>query len=141
LLPAGVGDRRDVEGRSRGIQIGLALLELLVQFRRFDFRQQIALMNARADVGVPGFQVTAGAGVNGRIGERLCIAGQHDFLGRRAERGVHDGDRWNRRRFGLHGQCRFGAYARSDAAVDNDSDQYRDGRGEYADAFIVFHDS
>ena len=50
------GDAGDVEHRLRAMQISLSLLELLVQLRRFDFRQQLSLLHVRADIDMPRFE-------------------------------------------------------------------------------------
>ncbi len=121
-MPAFVGNPGNIERGSRAIEIGLGLLKLLIQLRRFDFRQQLSLLDACADVDMPRFEVTVGAGMDRGICERLRIAGQHDFLGRRTERGMHDGDRWNGRGLGLRGQSCLGVHARSDAAVNDKAD-------------------
>ena len=69
--PARGGDFREIE---RGLvlrHLGLGLRELLVQFRRFNFRQQLAVGHRRADVHQPAFQIAAGARVNRRFHKRL----------------------------------------------------------------------
>ena len=46
------------------IQFGLGLRELLIEFRRVNFRERLAVGDVIADVHKPVFQITAGARVN-----------------------------------------------------------------------------
>ena len=74
------GDLREIEIGLGGFQIGLRLLQLMIGFGRFDFGEELAGLHVRADVDIPFLQIAGGARVDGRIGERLRVAGQDDFL-------------------------------------------------------------
>jgi len=56
------------------------LLQLLVDFRRVDFRQQLAGFHMRADVHQPALEVSIGAGIDGRVGKGLHVGRKNDFL-------------------------------------------------------------
>ena len=70
-------DLRQVEIGFRGAQISPRLPQRLIEFRGFDFCQQLAFADARANVNVPPPEIAVGPGVDRRIDERLCIARQH----------------------------------------------------------------
>jgi hypothetical protein len=55
----------------RLVQFGLGLRELLVQFRRVNFREHLAVGDVIADVHQPVFQIAAGARVDRSLDERL----------------------------------------------------------------------
>jgi len=61
----------------------LAALSLIVQFRRFDGGQDLALDNAIADISRPVGQITADPRVNDRLVPRAGFAGQSERLRRR----------------------------------------------------------
>src|SRR6202035_5101923 len=75
-----------------GYEVGTSLQQLLVDFRSFDFGEELAFFDARADVEVPALQVAVGARVNWSVNEGYGVAGQRDFLGRSVGDGMHDGD-------------------------------------------------
>jgi len=56
-----------------GSQIGAGLMQLLIHFRRIDFRQQLAGLHTSANVCGPAPQISVRAGVDGRIFEGLHI--------------------------------------------------------------------
>ena len=74
------GDFGQLQVGLRGGQLGFGLIKLLIDLRRFDLGQQLSGFHARADIGVPFLQITAGARVHRRIDERLNVAGQRDFF-------------------------------------------------------------
>ena len=76
-----------------GGEVGLGLGELLVDFRGFDVGQQLAFADMGADIEIPLLQIAIGAGIDGRIGEGLKIAGQDDLLLRLAPNGRIDDHR------------------------------------------------
>ena len=57
-------------------EVGLGLRELLVDFGRFNVGQQLALADVRANIEIPLLQIAVGAGIDGRIGVCLKVAGQ-----------------------------------------------------------------
>ena len=57
---------------------------MLVNLGRIDHREQLTGFHPGADIDIPFPQVTVGAGVDRRVGERLDVPGQYDFLVRRA---------------------------------------------------------
>ncbi len=63
-----------------GVQLFTRLLQLLIQLRRLDNSQELTLLHARADVGIPGFQVAACPCPDGSVDKGLHVAGQQDFL-------------------------------------------------------------
>ena len=63
----------------RGRQVGLGLGELLIELRGFDLCQQFSFVHMSADVLVPGLYVARGSSVDGRQGEGLHVARQHDL--------------------------------------------------------------
>ena len=62
------------------LELGARLVKLLVDLRRFDLGEELALYYVGADVEVPLLQVAVGAGVDGRVGEGLHVAGKDDVL-------------------------------------------------------------
>ena len=91
-LPAGGGDFGDVVIGLRGFEVGASLLELLIDFGRFDFGEELAFFYGSADVEVPALQIAVGAGVDGRVDEGGGVAGERDFLGRGVGDGMDDVD-------------------------------------------------
>ncbi len=83
-LPPRVGALGEILVCARGRQIGLCLGQLLVDFRGLDLREQLSLGDGRADVGIPGFQVAAGARVDRRLNEGLYGPGQDQLFAGRA---------------------------------------------------------
>ena len=80
LLPARGGDLGElVVGLGRGA-VGARLLELVVDLRRLDLREQLTGFHARADIGVPALEIAVGPRVDRRVHERLHVAGQHELL-------------------------------------------------------------
>jgi hypothetical protein len=55
-------------------------LYLSVDFRSIDFREQLPLFHACTHIELPLLQIAAGSRINWRIGERLGIAWQHEFV-------------------------------------------------------------
>ena len=63
----------------------LRLIDLLVEFRRIDLRQQLARLHAIADIDQAAFEIAVGARQNRRLSHRLHRPGQLDLaLGRSA---------------------------------------------------------
>src|SRR5258708_4361280 len=91
-FPAGGSDFGNVVVGLRGFEVGASLLELLVDFGRFNFGEELAFFYGGADVEVPAFQVAIGAGVDGRVDEGGGVAGERDFLGRGVGDGMNDVD-------------------------------------------------
>ena len=58
----------------------MRLRQFPVDLRGLDLRQQIALVDAGADVGVPALQIAAGSGIDRRLDVRLHDARQHQFI-------------------------------------------------------------
>ena len=79
------------------------LHQLLVDFRRVDIRQQVALPYMRANVFVPAKQISIGAGVDRRLDIRLQGARQNEFLVGLFLRRMDNGNRGN---CVLHGRIR-----------------------------------
>ena len=77
----------DLLARRPGLQ------QLLIDFRRIDIRQQLALRDVAADVLVPAQQIAVGAGVDRRLDISLQSARQHQFLVRLFGRGMDHGHR------------------------------------------------
>ena len=65
-----------LQRRSTAPMRRLRLLDLLIQFRRFDLGEHLIRRDAVADIGVALSHVAGGAGEHGRLGDRLDIAGQ-----------------------------------------------------------------
>ena len=74
--PAVGGDFGQVQRGVGLVQFRLGLRELLVQFRRVNFREHLAVGDVVADVHEPVFQIAAGARVNRGLHERLNFGGQ-----------------------------------------------------------------
>ena len=85
-LPALRGGAGHVHVRPRVLELGARLPELLVELRRLDLGQELALRDPRADVGVPLLEVAAGARVDRRVGEGARGARQHQLVARRRRR-------------------------------------------------------
>ena len=62
------------------VEIRFRLRQLLIDFRRFDLGQQLALGHIIADVHFPAFHVTIGAGINRRFLKRLKRSRQDQLL-------------------------------------------------------------
>ncbi len=91
LLPAVFGDfgqlqvglalhqvgLRLLDGGSGLVVLGLGLDDLLLDFRRLDFRQHLAGGNAVADIDQTFANVAGGARQHGSLGDGLDAAGQH----------------------------------------------------------------
>ena len=63
-LIAGLGNGSELEICLRGEQIAASLLQLLIDFRRFDDGKQLPLLNARADIEIPPLQVAVCTSIN-----------------------------------------------------------------------------
>ena len=63
------------------VQSGARLVDLLIQFRRVDFRQQLAGLHPVADIHIAPLNVSAGARQDGRFSERLDVAGENQRTG------------------------------------------------------------
>ena len=83
---------------------GARLHQFLIDFRRVDVGQQLALLHAAANVLVPAQQVAVGAGVDRRLDVGLQRAGQHQFLVGLFRDGMNHGDGGNGVLLGLVGQ-------------------------------------
>src|SRR6266849_979116 len=83
-LRSGLGDRSELEICLCGEQVAASLLELLIDFRSFDNSQELTLLDASSNVDVPLFQISVGAGINGRGDEWLYIPRKDDLLSRRS---------------------------------------------------------
>ena len=79
VLIAGGGGVGEIEVGLRALEVGLGDLELLVDLGGFDGGHELALSDVGADVEVPLLEVAAGAGVDGRVGEGLGVAGESDL--------------------------------------------------------------
>jgi hypothetical protein len=86
-------------------QIGLGLVELVVDVGRVELGQELALLHRRADIGVPALHIAAGAGIDRRLEIRLHIAGQHHLLGLGAFLDRRDDDARDRLGLGRGAQC------------------------------------
>ena len=63
-LVARLGDGSEFEICLRGEQVAASLLQLLIDFRRFDDGKQLPLLNARADIEIPLLQVAVCTSIN-----------------------------------------------------------------------------
>src|SRR5713226_3825466 len=61
VLPTSCGDLGDLQVGLRAIQVRSSLKQLLVDFRGFYFRKQLALLNVRANVEIPMLEITIGS--------------------------------------------------------------------------------
>ena len=77
-----------------GAQIGAGLADLLVQFRRVDGRQKIALFHMGADILVPGMHIAGHAGIKLGVVIGLKRAGQHQRLALAAGDRARSAPRW-----------------------------------------------
>jgi hypothetical protein len=64
-LPPRIGRLGEVKVGLGKCELSLGLLELLVQVRRLDLRQQLAGLDMRPDIRHPVFEVAVGAGIDG----------------------------------------------------------------------------
>ena len=80
-LPAHVGGARQLVVGLRRAEVGLRLVQLLIDLGSLDVGQELALFHAGPDVGVPDLQVAVGACVDRGLVEGLYIAGQHQLVG------------------------------------------------------------
>ena len=92
ILPAVCSDFGDVQISLGGIQVCSGLLKLLVEFRRFDLREQLPFLNMRPNIEIPTFEIATGSRVNGGVAKRLRVARQDDLLQRRAFLRRHNGN-------------------------------------------------
>src|SRR5215475_7060456 len=122
MLPARRGNLRKIQICMGILQFGLCLLQLLIKLRCLDFRKQVSLMNASADIEIPLFQIAAGACVDGRVGKCLRIAGQRDFFSSRTSFWVNNSYCWRSRL--LCGASEYGLsfHARMDARTDQNAE-------------------
>ncbi len=81
VLPASRGDLCQLLVRLRILQVCASLIQLLINFRGFDLRQQLTLLDVGADVYIPMLEIAIGTGIDGRVVECLRVARQHDLLG------------------------------------------------------------
>ncbi len=140
-LPADVGGGGELLVGLRALEVGLSLLELLVEFGRLDGGEEFALMHVLADVGEPLLHVAVGARVDGGVDEGLGIAGEHDLLRFGAAGGMDDGDAGSRGSLGGGLQVLLGGGAGVDAVDDGGGEQDGDDDGEYprgAAGFVGF---
>ncbi len=72
---------RKIFRRLRCSQFRAGLRQLLMDFRRIDFRQQFALVNLAADVVIPLLQIPVRPRINRRFHVRLQSRGQHHVFG------------------------------------------------------------
>ena len=63
-LIAGLGNGGELEVCLRSEQVAASLLQLLIDFRRFDDGKQLSLLDARADVEIPLLQVAIRASID-----------------------------------------------------------------------------
>src|ERR1700739_2003875 len=80
VLPASCGDLGNIQVGLRRIQVRSGLQQLLVDFRSFYLRKQLALLDMRANIEVPAPEIAAGSRIDWRIAECLRVAGQDYFL-------------------------------------------------------------
>jgi len=83
-LPPVAGHARKLCVRLHTLKLGPRLVQLLVDLRRFNLGEQIALVHVRADIEVPSLQVAISARVDGCIGKRLHVAGKREIVGLRS---------------------------------------------------------
>jgi hypothetical protein len=58
---------------------GFRLAQLLIEFGRLNLRKQLSAFHAPPDVDIPVFDVSVGAGIDGRFGVRLNVRGKAYF--------------------------------------------------------------
>ena len=92
ILVAGGGGVGEVEVGLGAFEIGFGDLELLVELGGFDLGHELALADVGADIEVPLFQIAAGAGVDGGVGEGLGVSGQCEIRGEGRGDGMDDAD-------------------------------------------------
>src|SRR5882724_6898092 len=121
-FPAGGSDFGNVVVGLRGFEVGASLLELLVDFGRFNFGEELAFFYGGADVEVPALEVAVGAGIDGRVDEGGGVAGERDFLGRGVGDGMNDVDDGNGGFMRGLGDFRFGVHAGANSEEDDEGD-------------------
>ncbi len=121
VLPATGGDLRNVQVGLRGIQVRSGLLQLLVDFGSFNLREQLALLDMRANVEIPALQIATGSRIDWRVTECLRVAGQNNFLGGGTLPRKDHRDGGNGRVFRSLLEPRFGCCSRMDAGVNQES--------------------
>src|SRR5882724_7389002 len=109
-FPAGGSDFGNVVVGLRGFEVRASLLELLVDFGRFNFGQELAFFYGRADVEIPALEVTVGTGVDGRVDEGDGVAREGDLLGRGVGDRVDYVDDWDGGFVGGTRYVGFGVY-------------------------------
>ena len=77
---AGGSDLRELFIGLRRLEIGSRLAQLLIDLRRLDQGEELTLLHAGTDIEIPLLQVTAGAGIDWRIGEGHGLTGQNQNL-------------------------------------------------------------
>ncbi len=118
-------------------ELSFGLVELLVDLRRVDLRQQVAFPNVSANIEVPGLEIAAGPRGDRRIRECLGVARQHDFLIRGTDLRMNDRDARNGGFQGRASEFLFGIDAIDDVCVDdsthgNDRRRYQPGEPQAA---------
>jgi hypothetical protein len=100
-LVAVLGDLSKRQIRFRCVEVAERLLQLLIDFRGFDYSQQFPLLHVGANIHIPLFQVPVGAGINRRGDKGLHVAGKNKFLCGRCTLGRHHRNRKNSHLSGL----------------------------------------
>ncbi|CAM2152784.1 hypothetical protein PT2222_290074 [Paraburkholderia tropica] len=119
---------RELFVRDRVLQIGARLLQLLVEIGRVDHAEQLPGLHVRADIGVPGVQITRDARVDRRVDVGRQMAGQHQHLRSGARFRQHGGDRGHGLRVGPGGEFLMRVHAAEQTAGDDPGgDQQRHG--------------
>ena len=124
-LPARRRRLREVEVRLRGVELGPRLAELLVDLRCLDLGQELALLDARADVDEPPLEIAAGARVDRRVREGARRPGQGQLVGGRALRRTRDGHDGNRRLLRRADEGGAGAPPILEAEIDRHAERDR----------------
>ncbi len=81
VLPANRGRLSQLFVRLRIFQLCASLIQLLIDFRGFDLRQQLTLLDVGADVYIPMLEIAIGTGIDRGVVECLRVSRQHDLLG------------------------------------------------------------
>ena len=84
-----VRDLRKAQVRLGSVQVGASLLQLLVDFRRVNYGEQLTFAHAGADVEIPGLEIAVGASINRSVYKGLNIARENNLLLGRAAFGMN----------------------------------------------------